>query len=186
MGSRNLLNRQPFEARAQAAWPRAAAGARSAAVLMIDVDYFKRYNDHYGHQAGDECLRRVAQAVRGALDARHDDLLGRYGGEEFIALLFDRTQDEISQIAHRIVRSVAAQGIPHAASDAAALISVSVGAALHAGHSPLSTTQSRRSPIKRVLGEAPGRTRDCFAAHCNPSPKAPEQRPYLTLPELGR
>jgi diguanylate cyclase (GGDEF)-like protein len=176
-GLTQLLNRQTFEARAQAAWPRAAAGARSAAVLMIDVDYFKRYNDHYGHQAGDECLRRVAQAVRGALDARHDDLLGRYGGEEFIALLFDRTQDEIDQIAHRIVRSVAAQGIPHAGSDAAALISVSVGAALHVGPLPVVYNSVAQIADKALyLAKHQGRNREIvLLAHLHPQSEASEQ-----------
>jgi diguanylate cyclase (GGDEF)-like protein len=130
-GLTQLLNRQTFEARAQASWPRAAAAQRNAAVLMIDVDHFKRYNDHYGHQAGDECLRRVAQALRTTLAARHDDLLGRYGGEEFIALLFDRSQEELEGLAHRIAKSIAAQAIPHAASDAHSLVTVSVGAARH-------------------------------------------------------
>ena len=176
-GLTQLLNRQTFEARAQAAWPRAAAGARSAAVLMIDVDYFKRYNDHYGHQAGDECLRRVAQAVRGALDARHDDLLGRYGGEEFIALLFDRTQDEIDQIAHRIVRSVAAQEIPHAGSDAAALISVSVGAALHVGPlPPIYNSVAQIADKALYLAKHQGRNREIvLQAHLQPQSDVTEQ-----------
>jgi diguanylate cyclase (GGDEF)-like protein len=184
-GLTQLLNRQTFEARAQATWPRAAASGRSAAVLMIDVDYFKRYNDHYGHQAGDECLRRVAQAVRGALDARHDDLLGRYGGEEFIALLFDRTQDEIDEIAHRIVRSVAAQGIPHAGSDVAALISVSVGAALHVGPLPAIYNSVAQIADKALyLAKHQGRNREIvLQAHLQPQSDVEQAAVSGTRPE---
>ncbi|MBC7985017.1 MAG: GGDEF domain-containing protein [Candidatus Obscuribacterales bacterium] len=136
-GLTQLLNRQTFELRAQAYWRRASEDQRAVSVLMIDVDYFKRYNDHYGHQAGDECLRRVAQSLRMAVNARGGELLGRYGGEEFIVLLLDRSQSELEAIAHNIARTIANQEIPHAASDAGNFLTVSVGAARHEAPLPV-------------------------------------------------
>ncbi len=128
-GLTRLLNRQTFEARVRDAWRRAIAEHRSVTVLMIDVDHFKLYNDHYGHQAGDECLRRVATAVRAAIQPKAGDFVARYGGEEMIAVLFDRGMTEAREIAERIVSEVAALTIPHATSIERDRVSVSVGAA---------------------------------------------------------
>ena len=128
-GLTRLLNRQTFEARVRDAWRRAIAEHRSVTVLMIDVDHFKLYNDHYGHQAGDECLRRVATAVRAAIQPKAGDFVARYGGEEMIAVLFDRGMNEAREIAERIVSEVAALTIPHATSIERDRVSVSVGAA---------------------------------------------------------
>jgi diguanylate cyclase (GGDEF)-like protein len=100
-------------------------------VLMIDVDDFKRYNDHYGHLAGDECLQRIAQAVRTAVAGNPADLLARYGGEELVAVLIDRTAADAEAAAGRIVADVAALAIPHAGSSTGGIVSISVGAATH-------------------------------------------------------
>jgi len=129
-GLTRLLNRQTFEFRARARW-RNATLQRSLAVVMIDVDYFKRYNDQYGHQAGDECLRRIAAAVRTAINPQRDELVARYGGEELIALLIDRSDDEIESVARSIVENVLKQAIPHQASMVGEFVTVSVGATRH-------------------------------------------------------
>lgn len=129
-GLTRLLNRQTFEFRARGVWRNATTVQRPLAVLMIDVDYFKRYNDHYGHQAGDECLRKVAAAVRSAIKPQRDELVARYGGEELIALLLDRSPMEVETIARNIVECVARQAIPHAASVVCESVSVSVGATI--------------------------------------------------------
>ena len=102
---------------------------RAVTVIMIDVDHFKLYNDSYGHQAGDECLRKVATAVRLAVQMRPGDFVARYGGEEIIAVLSDRSTIDAKEIAQRIVREVAALDIPHASSMNGPCVSVSVGAA---------------------------------------------------------
>ncbi len=128
-GLTRLLNRQTFESRVRDTWRRARAEQRAGTVFMIDVDHFKLYNDHYGHQAGDECLRNVASAVRAAVGTRPGDFVARYGGEEIIAVVFDRSYDEAQQIAQRIVAEVAALEIPHASSCGRTRVSVSVGAA---------------------------------------------------------
>jgi diguanylate cyclase (GGDEF)-like protein len=138
-GLTRLLNRQTFELRAGAVWHSATGLQQSIAVLMIDVDYFKRYNDHYGHPAGDKCLRQVAATVRAAIDPRHDDLVARYGGEELIALLIGRNACEVEHTANAIVQNVAGLTIGHAASVVADRVTVSVGATLYV---PASSTAS--------------------------------------------
>jgi diguanylate cyclase (GGDEF)-like protein len=130
-GLTRLLNRQTFEARVVEVWREATARQLSVSVLMIDVDDFKRYNDHYGHLAGDDCLQRIAQAVRTAVAGNPADLLARYGGEELIAVLIDRSVADAEAAAHRIVADVAALAIPHAGSSTGGLVSISVGAATH-------------------------------------------------------
>jgi len=127
-GLTRLLNRQTFEFRARGAWKNALALQHPIAVLMIDVDYFKRYNDFYGHQAGDECLQLIASAVKAAIKPQRDELVARYGGEEFVALLVDRTAADIEAIARNIVECVARQTIPHGASVIGDSVTVSVGA----------------------------------------------------------
>lgn len=128
-GLTRLLNRQTFETRVHDAWRRAISERRAVTVIMVDVDYFKLYNDSYGHQAGDECLRKVAAAVRSAVQMRPGDFVARYGGEEIIAVLSDRSTSDAKEIAQRVVREVAALDIPHASSQNSGCVSVSVGAA---------------------------------------------------------
>ncbi|HEY4368109.1 MAG TPA: diguanylate cyclase [Steroidobacteraceae bacterium] len=128
-GLTRLLNRQTFESRVRDSWRRATAERRAVTVVMVDVDHFKLYNDHYGHQAGDDCLRRVAAAVRSAVTMRSGDFVARYGGEEIIAVLVDRTDRDAQEIAQRIVNEVSALAIAHASAQDHPQVSVSVGAA---------------------------------------------------------
>jgi diguanylate cyclase (GGDEF)-like protein len=130
-GLTQLLNRQTFESRVSDVWREATARHLPISVLMIDVDDFKRYNDHYGHLAGDECLQRIAQAVRSGVAGNPADLLARYGGEELIAVLINRTAAEAEAAAQRIVADVAALAIPHAGSSTGGAVSISVGVATH-------------------------------------------------------
>jgi diguanylate cyclase (GGDEF)-like protein len=128
-GLTRLLNRQTFETRVHDAWRRAISEKRAVTVVMVDVDHFKLYNDSYGHQAGDECLRRVAAAVRSAVQMRPGDFVARYGGEEIIAVLNDRSTSDAKEIAERIVDAVVSLDIPHASAAGSPCVSVSVGAA---------------------------------------------------------
>ncbi len=103
------------------------------ALIMLDVDEFKRYNDRYGHQAGDECLAAVAQALKQVVRTP-DDMVSRYGGEEFLLILFDATEKVAEQVAARIQESLRAAAIPHAASTVSDSVTVSMGiASLTAG-----------------------------------------------------
>jgi len=85
-GLTGVANRRCFDERLDVEWRRAARSASPLALLMLDVDHFKRFNDCYGHQMGDECLRQVAAAIKGSL-VRPGDVVARYGGEEFACIL---------------------------------------------------------------------------------------------------
>jgi diguanylate cyclase (GGDEF)-like protein len=127
-GLTGIPNRRKFESALIAAWAQACRDSLPLSLVMIDVDFFKRYNDHYGHQEGDTCLRRVAMALSGSLN-RPYDLVARYGGEEFICILPGADLDGAVKIAQRLQRAVADLFIEHAASDVAAHLTISLGVA---------------------------------------------------------
>src|SRR6185312_2706239 len=96
-------------------WSRAARESVHLALIMMDLDFFKGFNDNYGHQAGDLCLQRVAQALHDCV-ARPADLVARYGGEEFVALLPGTDLAGATRIAEQMREAVEALGIVHAGS----------------------------------------------------------------------
>ena len=126
-GLLQIANRKYFDTRLREACASAFRRKQALGLLMIDVDFFKRYNDGYGHQAGDACLQAVARAVQKAL-ARSTDLAARYGGEELTVILPDTDEAGAIAVAERVVAEVSALGLPHKASDAAPFVTVSVGA----------------------------------------------------------
>ena len=93
---------------------------------MCDVDYFKRYNDHYGHQGGDDCLRQVALAMSRAVK-RPADLLARYGGEEFVVILPNTEIEGAVSVAQAIREEMQQLKMPHAQSDVSEYVSLSLG-----------------------------------------------------------
>lgn len=95
-------------------------------VLMMDVDYFKRYNDTYGHQKGDECLQIVAKAIQRGL-SREADFVARYGGEEFAAILPGTDQEGACLVAERILENVRQCRVPHEQNEAAPYVTISIG-----------------------------------------------------------
>ena len=122
-----LANRRAFTESADVAWRTAARADTHVALIMVDIDYFKRYNDRYGHPAGDTCLRRVADVLRGAA-GRALDVVARYGGEEFIIILTDSGLDAAVQVADRVRAGVAAMRMEHNASPFG-IVTVSAGVA---------------------------------------------------------
>jgi diguanylate cyclase (GGDEF)-like protein len=189
-GLTRLLNRQTFEARVNEVWREATARQLPISVLMIDVDDFKRYNDHYGHLAGDDCLQRIAHAVRTAVAGNAADLLARYGGEELIAVLIDRSAADAELAAQRIVDGVAALAIPHAGSSTGATVSISVGVATH--HA--ATSASYQTVVKVAdnalyAAKRQGRNRCvCVKMHVpntalSPSPSAVRRGPHEIVPQ---
>jgi diguanylate cyclase (GGDEF)-like protein len=110
------------------AWHAAVRSHEPIGLALIDVDAFKAYNDRYGHQAGDSCLRTVGQALGGAL-WRRTDLAARYGGEEFAVVLPSTTLDGAFRAAQRIRATVEALAIPHDASPVHSTVTVSIGVA---------------------------------------------------------
>jgi diguanylate cyclase (GGDEF)-like protein len=119
-------NRRVFDEHLASLWPQAIAHRRSIAILLIDIDHFKAYNDRYGHQAGDQTLRRVAQTIQ-SLIRRPLDVLARYGGEEFAAVLYDVDDKNALEIANRIRRAVEALEIEHGGSHTSAGVTISIG-----------------------------------------------------------
>jgi diguanylate cyclase (GGDEF)-like protein len=123
-----IANRRSFDQMFEQEWRRERRDWKPLSVLLIDIDHFKEYNDHYGHGAGDECLCRVASCLARSV-ARPGDLVARYGGEEFVVLLPDTDSKAAMGIAERMCSGVQALDIPHAYSSAAACLTVSIGCA---------------------------------------------------------
>lgn len=121
-------NRRVFDEQLTRLWQQAIDDRRPIAVLLIDVDHFKAFNDRYGHQAGDQTLRRVTQALK-SLVHRPLDVLTRYGGEEFAALIYDMNAAQAAQLAEQMRRAVTDLAIEHRASRTGPTVSVSVGVA---------------------------------------------------------
>lgn len=127
-GLTGIPNRRRFDTMLDTEWRRALRDQGALSLLMMDVDHFKAYNDHYGHGAGDECLRRVARALRDAL-MRPADFLARYGGEEFAVVLPACDRAGTQQVAENLRAVVAALAIPHAYSGTADRVTMSIGCA---------------------------------------------------------
>ncbi|BCP55746.1 diguanylate cyclase response regulator [Kaistia sp. 32K] len=123
-GLTGLGNRRYFDEYLGAEWKRGLRTQTAVSVLMIDVDHFKRYNDAYGHLAGDDVLKRVSQVLQTSA-SRSTDLAARYGGEEFVIVLTDVTPAGAQHVAERLVRGVRELDIPHGDGR----VSVSVGVA---------------------------------------------------------
>jgi diguanylate cyclase (GGDEF)-like protein len=128
-GLTGLLNRAALEEQARSLWQHAQVQRQPVSVLLIDIDHFKAYNDRYGHQAGDRCLREVAIAIGSAARRRPLDMIARYGGEEIIAILVGGSRPEAAAAATRILKSVADLGIAHGGSTTRPYLTVSVGVA---------------------------------------------------------
>lgn len=127
-GLTGLGNRRYFDEYLAAEWRRAMRTQTPLSVLMIDLDYFKRYNDTYGHLAGDHVLRRVAAIIQRNC-GRSSDLGARYGGEEFVMVLCDTPVAGVRAVGETLRRDVADLRLPHAASVVADHVTVSIGGA---------------------------------------------------------
>jgi diguanylate cyclase (GGDEF)-like protein len=112
-GLTGIPNRTALDEALARAWNRARRTAEPLAALLLDVDHFKKYNDEYGHLAGDDALRRIAAALAKTTARRHDDVAGRYGGEEFLVLLPDTHLPDAVQIARALQRSIEMLDIAH-------------------------------------------------------------------------
>lgn len=121
-------NRRYFEQRLTLEWLRARRERRVMACVMIDLDYFKAFNDHYGHSAGDECLKRVAESLDNTVK-RATDVLARFGGEEFIVLLPDTSMEDACFLAEKFRVAIADLAIAHEAASDSGYVSASLGVA---------------------------------------------------------
>ena len=167
-GLTGVHNRRFFEERLASEWARAARSGAALSAVMIDVDFFKRFNDHYGHQAGDDCLRRVAACLRAGLK-RPGDLVARYGGEEFVCLLPDTPLEGALALARQLGQDVQSLGIEHAHSDVAPHVTVSLGACtgLAVAGSPAAELV-RQADTQLYSAKSRGRNRSSAAALAQP------------------
>ena len=127
-GLTGVSNRRKFDQDLLAAWGHCARENMYLSLLMIDVDYFKRFNDSYGHQAGDSCLQSIAGAIQSEL-RRSYDVVARYGGEEFACILPATDYLGSKNIADKIQAMIAEFEIEHQESDVSDYVTVSIGAA---------------------------------------------------------
>lgn len=124
----SVCNRREFDLRLLSEWGRGARGRHSLALLMIDVDKFKEYNDHLGHLRGDECLIEVARILSDCMQ-RPGDLIARYGGEEFVVLLPEADMEGAMKVAEECHGAIQDERIPHVTSSVVPYVTVSIGVA---------------------------------------------------------
>lgn len=127
-GLTGIANRRIFDDVIVDEWKRALRGQYPITLFMIDVDFFKLYNDTYGHQAGDECLKKIAKALS-TFCRRPGDQVARYGGEEFTLVLPHMVQEDALQLGYEICQKIRSLCIPHSSSKVSNVITVSVGVA---------------------------------------------------------
>ena len=142
-GLTGLKNRGAFDDHFPRLWQQGLRDRRAIALLLIDVDHFKAYNDRYGHQAGDHALRRVAQVVQG-FARRPLDMAARYGGEEFVVALFDLSVECVRDIAEQLRKSIQSLDIAHEDSPTAPCVTASIGVSVvrpKVGRSPEGAVQ---------------------------------------------
>jgi diguanylate cyclase (GGDEF)-like protein len=163
-GLTGVRNRRGFDEQLAVEWGRAAREGSALSVVLLDVDFFKRYNDHYGHQAGDACLRAVADFLRQAMK-RPADLVARYGGEEFACLLPATTLEGALTFAQQLGAGVEALALEHAQSSVSPVVTVSLGVCAAVGHAPgKAEALVRAADAQLYAAKAAGRNRSCGIA----------------------
>lgn len=164
-GLTGIPNRRSFDERFESIRAHALREQRPLSLLMIDVDYFKKYNDLYGHLRGDQCLRDVAQALNNNVRRPHD-LVGRFGGEEFAVLLPDTDEAGAMTVAEQIQTAIARLDIEHRASDVADRVSLSIGAATRLPTSTASLEQHLHWADEQLYrAKSEGRNRTCIQSY---------------------
>ena len=129
-GLTNIRNRRYFDETFEKTFSEIKRDKKSLAVLMIDIDFFKPYNDNYGHGQGDETLRKVAKALEKTIK-RASDFVARYGGEEFVILLKDINKDGVEAVANNLLNAVRELKITHEFSKIENYVTVSIGASFY-------------------------------------------------------
>jgi diguanylate cyclase (GGDEF)-like protein len=157
----SICNRREFDLRLMSEWSRGARTGQTLALLMIDVDRFKQYNDHYGHLRGDECMVAVAQILNSCTQ-RTSDLIARYGGEEFVALLPESDLEGALTVAEDCIEAFAEARIAHANSDVEPYVTVSIGVAVMLPlHDKSSTLLIEQADVALYQAKQNGRNRIC-------------------------
>ena len=147
-GLTGIANRRGFDEKLAEEWNRAQRARQGISLLMIDVDYFKRYNDCYGHLRGDICLKQVAAALQ-RLATRPGDVVARYGGEEFAIVLSGTDTRQAKVIAQEALQAIWELNVPHANSEIESRVTLSIGVA-----SMWPTTENRPEDLVAKADEA--------------------------------
>jgi len=134
----NIFNRRRFDESLKQEWGKAMRFQETVSIILIDIDFFKKYNDNYGHPAGDDCLAKVAKSLERCL-GRSSDFVARYGGEEFVAVLTNTQHAVAKLLAEKMRASIEELAIPHAYSEATDNVSISLGVATTIPTSRLTT-----------------------------------------------
>jgi diguanylate cyclase (GGDEF)-like protein len=166
-----IANRRAFDDSLHLEWQRLLRHGESLSLLMIDIDYFKRYNDAHGHPAGDSCLRQVAIAIADTAK-RTGDLAARYGGEEFAVILPHTGEQDARTIAERICACVRALAIAHGDSPVAPHVTISIGVASMTTAGAADCQGAAGSAQSSVQDSAPDSTSSCLLI--TPARAAPE------------
>ena len=135
-GLTNIRNRRYFDETFEKTFSEIKRDKKSLAVLMIDIDFFKPYNDNYGHGQGDETLRKVAKALEKTIK-RASDFVARYGGEEFVILLKDINKDGVEAVANNLLNAVRELKITHEFSKIENYVTISIGASFYNSNSDI-------------------------------------------------
>ncbi|MGB5974408.1 MAG: diguanylate cyclase, partial [Nodosilinea sp.] len=161
-GLTEIANRRSFDQALDLEWQRARRRQKPLGLIFCDIDYFKPYNDNYGHLAGDHCLREVAQVLSSVV-RRPGDLAARYGGEEFVLLLPNTTLEGAVEVVENVQAAIARRSLPHACSRVAEVITLSFGVMCHR---PSVEEHSPRELVHRTdlaLYRAKAQGRNCYA-----------------------
>ncbi|WP_101209397.1 diguanylate cyclase [Pseudomonas sp. 43NM1] len=163
-GLTGVANRRKFDEDILADWRQCYRERKPLSLVLVDVDFFKRYNDQYGHQAGDGCLKSVAQEL--SLTVRRPyDLVARYGGEEFACVLPNTNLAGAVEIAERMQERIRALGIEHSASDVDSVVTVSLGVATVTPTGDLTISALIEAADKQLYrAKIAGRARVCSSA----------------------
>lgn len=151
-GLTGITNRRRFDEILGTEWLRAARSGGCLSLLMVDIDHFKRFNDHYGHVAGDECLRQVTRLLHSCV-RRAGEIVARYGGEEFVVLLPGAEVSHAEELAQRCLDGIGRLALPHAASPTARHVTFSIGIAHvfpSASHDPASLVNAADTAMYRA------------------------------------
>ncbi|MDD3518491.1 MAG: diguanylate cyclase [Chromatiales bacterium] len=171
-GLTGVANRRRFDEALETEWRGCRRGHLPLALLMVDIDHFKRYNDRYGHQAGDECLRIVARTLKQGF-GRARDLVARYGGEEFACLMPGSDLAGARTKAEELRQAIERCAIPHAASPVADVVTLSVGVAAltpNGENTPSDLVAAADAALYSAKSE--GRNRVCSAGESDLAPTA--------------
>ena len=162
-GLTGIANRRRFDETIETELRRARRRGNEISLILIDIDHFKAYNDHFGHLGGDECLRNVARTLEGATN-RPGDLIARYGGEEFGCILPETGIDGARIVAEAFREAIAALRLPHPASPTAGHLTLSLGvAALEADEGTSADSLIKAADKALYTAKQTGRNRVCTA-----------------------